>query len=66
MWFGTMSRIRPSPDSRAVGGELAQPGLAAQFLAYREWSVTSYPCVEPGTASRTGDRWRCETPSPAR
>lgn len=66
MWFGTMSSTTPSPCSRAVAASARSPRSPPSSARTRVWSVTSYPWVEPGTASSTGDRCRWDTPSEAR
>lgn len=66
MWLGTMSTTRPRPWARAVRERERSPASPPSSARTRVGSVTSYPCVEPGTASRTGERWRWETPSAAR
>ncbi len=56
MWLGTMSTITPSPRPRKRATMSRNAVSPPRSSDTREWSTTSYPCVEPGVACRIGDR----------
>ncbi len=56
MWFGTTSTTIPRPSSRARSESRWNSSAPPRSSLNREWSTTSYPCVEPGVACRTGER----------
>jgi hypothetical protein len=66
MWLGTMSKTCPSPASRIAATSRPCASAPPSSSLTREWSTTSYPCVDPGAACNTGDRYTWDTPSAAR
>ena len=66
MWLGTMSTTRPSPAARNRAAMARNAASPPRSCDTREWSTTSYPCLEPGVAWRIGDRYTWVTPRSAR
>ena len=52
MWLGTMSTTMPRRVAAVAASRSAR--RPAELRLTRVWSSTSYPCIEPGTACRTG------------
>ncbi|CLR21730.1 Uncharacterised protein [Mycobacterium tuberculosis] len=58
MWFGTMSRMSPSPSAFSTLTMWSKPSRPPSTGSISLASVTSYPWVEPLVAVKIGEAYR--------